>query len=82
MKVYQVVTIKGCDEYLSFIGTDYSRAVEFKEKEMTAFKNLSDFDKKQTEIECRVYSIDDNVDINDIDELTNALVECTGYDMF
>ena len=49
---------------------------------MNSYEKLTDYDKKQTEIECRVYSIDDDVDINDIDELTNALVECTGYDLF
>lgn len=82
MKLYQVVAIKGCDEFLSYCGTEYSRALEFKKQEMNAYEKLTDFDKKQTEIECRVYSIDDDVDINDIDELTNALIECTGYDLF
>lgn len=82
MKVYEIATIKNSDEHIEYIGTNFDKALEVKERELSAYNRLSSFDKKRTEIECRVYSIDDDVNINDIDELTNALIECIGYDLF
>ena len=88
MRVFEVVSIKirangeYGDEYQSYLGFDFEKAEEAYKSEVSNYELLSESDKKSTCIEARVYAIDDTVDVNDVDELTNALCECIGYDFF
>lgn len=82
MKLFEVTTIRGCDEFQTYLGVDYSEALTAKKQALTAFEALDDYDKRQNEVECRVYEIDDDTNITDYDALIDAIVECVGYNPF
>lgn len=82
MKLYQVVTTSKADEFEDYLGTDLNEANEAKKRALTAYENLSSHDKAQSEVECRVYDIDDSTDTSDRDELINAMIDCCGYNIF
>lgn len=79
MKLYQVVSIKKTDEFEYYLGTDFHEVQEAMVKSLKDYESLSLHDKAQTELECRVYDIDDSTDTSDRDELVNAMIDCCGY---
>ena len=82
MKFYQIVTIKGNDEFTEWEGFDLETALEEKAKALNAFECLTAYDKKNSTLECRVYNLPDNTDISDRDALIDAIVESAGYNNF
>ena len=87
MKLYEVTTIsirnngEYGDEYQTFLGFDFEKALAAKKEALDSFDRLSSYDKKSTTVECRVYEIDE-IDTTDEDEIINAMCECGGYDLF
>lgn len=82
MKFYESVSIElrgneTGDEFTTYSGTDERKALE---EAYAAWTRQSDFDKKHSTEEVRVYELSDDVNINDEDELANALGNC-GYDV-
>lgn len=82
VRVFEVVSIKGNDEFQSYIGNDFDEAMNAYNDEVLRYSKLSEHDKNLTRIEPRVYAIDDTVDTSDSDELNNALIDCIGYNFF
>lgn len=80
MKFYQVVVSKGCDEFVEYSGVDIECAKAAQSNALADYDRLTRFDKERTSVECRAYDIDDTVNVNDSDELVNALCDCIGYD--
>lgn len=60
------------DEFDSYAGFDF-------EKIMEAYSNVRSNDKYALEI--RAYELPNDIDVNDEDEISNAIVECAGYDV-
>lgn len=79
MKYFQVGTTSNGDEYVSYEGTSLEEAKKALEDERYAFENLHSRDKKYTEVWGRVYDLPDDVNLNDEDELINAICDCLGY---
>lgn len=83
MKIYAVTTIKNGDEYAEYLGADLNEALKAYDDAKTNYDvYLTSSEKTNAEVEARVYEIADNVDIEDTDELTNAIIDCCGYDEF
>lgn len=88
MRVFEVANIdlrnngEFGDETQEYFGTNIDDAREAYQRACSYYDSLTDYDKKRTCIEARVYSIDGNVNVNDEDELTDALCDCIGYDFF
>lgn len=83
MKFYEVVTARkdGYDEWTEYEGFDREKALKALEDAKWAFEKYSTTKEKENQyVECRVYELPDDIDINDKDEITNAICECTGYD--
>ena len=83
MKFYEVVTARkdGYDEWTEYEGFDREKALKALEDAKWAFETYSTAkEKKNQYVECRVYELPDDIDINDKDEIINAICECTGYD--
>lgn len=82
MKLYNVVTAtKTGDEWTEYDGFDRAKAVEVLEEAQWKFEKYSTAKEKENQyVECRVYDIPDDIDINDENEITNAICDCTGYD--
>jgi hypothetical protein len=87
MKYYQIGTTsftnantEDGDEYVSYAGISLADALEALENEKHAFKSLHEYDKKRTRVWGRIYDIPDETDINDEDEVLNAIIEAIGYD--
>lgn len=80
MKYYQVGTTSNGDEFVSYEGTSLEESKKALEDERYAFENLHPSDKKHTVVWGKVYDLPDDTDLNDEDELINAICECTGYD--
>lgn len=79
MKYYQIGTTSNGDEYVSYEGASLEEAKKALEDERYAFENLHPYDKKRTEVWGRVYDLPDDVNLNDEDELINAICDCLGY---
>lgn len=88
MKIYEVTTVNLMtngelgDEYQSYLGFDFDSALTAKSKALDDYDRLSDYDKKRCIVECRVYNVPDDVNVNDEDDITEAICECIGYDEF
>ena len=82
MKLYEVVTAtKTGDEWTEYEGFDRAKALEALEEAKWNFEKYSTAKEKENEyVECKVYDIPDDIDINDKNEIINAICDCTGYD--
>lgn len=83
MKLYESVSIKlrgsePGDEISLYTGTDEQKALDVAAAD---WKHLSKFDKEHSLVEVRVYEISDDTDINDEDDVVDALCDCFGYDV-
>lgn len=74
MKYYEVAIVGKNDEWTYYKGFDLEKAT----KTYYDYKGTEGKDK----IEARVYNIPDDTNIEDEDELTNAICDCLGYDPF
>lgn len=63
------------DEWQSYLGNDLEEAKK-------ALEELSTSDDKHYYTEGRIYEIEDDVDVDDEDELINAICDCYGFDTF
>lgn len=86
MKIYEVISgqyqMEGCsrtygDEWVSYLGVDFSAAKRALTEESSTTRNNEKY-----YTEGRIFEIDDDVDVDDKDELTNALCDCCGFDTF
>ncbi len=86
MKIYKVISgqyqMEGSsrtygDEWVSYLGVDFSAAKRALIEESSTTKNNEKY-----YTEGRIFEIDDDVDVDDKDELTNALCDCCGFDTF
>ena len=82
MKYYQIVIIRGNDEFTEWEGANYETACKMKEKALNAYDSLTAYDQKDSTLECRVYDLPDDIDINDEDAVFDAICDCIGYDNF
>lgn len=91
MKYYEVAEItlnlnsKGYemgDEESSYMGPDYKKAICACDEALSNWDRLDYRDKKENAIEGRIYEIPDDTDINDEDEIINAICDACGYDTF
>lgn len=91
MKYYEVTDItlnlnsKGYergDEECSYMGPDYKKAICACDEALSNWEHLDYRDKKESAIEGRIYEIPDDADINDEDEIINAICDACGYDTF
>ena len=83
MKFYEVVTAtkNGYDEWTEYEGVDRAKALEALEEAKWKLEKYSTAKEKENQyVECRVYDIPNDIDINDENEITNAICDCTGYD--
>lgn len=83
MKYYEIVTIKNGDEYPEYEGLDLETALEAKAEALRYFEEgLTEHDKKNRSIECRVYDLPDDTDFSDKMEVADAICNCVGYNNF
>lgn len=91
MKYYEVAEItlnlnsKGYetgDEESSYMGPDYKKAICVCDEALSNWERLDYRDKKESAIEGRIYEIPDDTDINDKDEIINAICDACEYDTF
>lgn len=91
MKYYEVAEItlklksKGYemgDEECSYMGPDYKKAICACNEAVSNWYRLDYRDKKESAIEGRVYEIPDDTNINNEDEIINAICNTCEYDTF
>lgn len=91
MKYYEVAEItlnlnsKGYemgDEESSYMGPDYKKAICVCDEALSNWERLDYRDKKESAIEGRIYEITDDTDINDKDEIINAICDACEYNTF
>lgn len=87
MKLYQLVSIKlkengeYGDEFNQYLGVNLDEAKKAKYQTDLAYDHMTPYDQRHTDIEFRVYEIDDDVDTTNEDALIDALIDCIGYDV-
>lgn len=64
------------------MGPDYKKAICACDEALSNWERLDYRDKKESAIEGRIYEIPDDTDINDGDEIINAICDACGYDTF
>lgn len=64
------------EEWPSYLGND------FEEAKKALVEELSSGSDKDYYIEGRIYEIEDGVDVDDKDELADAICDCCGFDTF
>lgn len=64
------------DEFDTYAGLDKEKAIDAAKRDWI---HLTDREKRSTIIEVREYDLPDDIDINDEDELVNAMCDCCGY---
>lgn len=77
MKVYQVTSIANnsyADEYDEYLGFDFEKFIEVAQDAKSSVQD-------GYKLECRIYDIPDDTDIEDENELTDAMCDCQGYDL-
>lgn len=88
MKFYEIcdVDVKNNGEYgdelLIWEGFNLEEALSKKAEALNDFDRKSNRDKQHSTIECRVYELPNDTDIEDEDELINAICDCGGYNEF
>ena len=65
-----------------YMGTDYKKALCACEEALYNWGRSDRRDQKKSAIEGRIYDIPDDTDINDEDEIINAICDACGYDTF
>ena len=78
MKLYNVVAIKNGDEFSEYLGGKIEDAIS---NSVKAWNRLSDFDKKHQTIECREFTVCDDVDTTDESAMFDAICEVGDYDI-
>ena len=78
MKIYNVVAIKNGDEFSEYLGGKIEDAIN---NSVKAWNVLSDFDKKHQTIECREFTVSDDVDTTDESAMFDAICEVGDYDI-
>lgn len=84
-KYYQIVTVntRTNEEWLDWEGADFEEAIVQKQKATSDFDHyLTEREKKERIIECRLYNFPDDVDFDDKDSIVNAICDATGFDEF
>lgn len=83
MKYFEIVTITATQEFTEWEGFDFATALREKEKALDYFgRGLTEHDRKDRSIECRVYTIPEDTDLSDKMEIADAICNCAGYDIF
>lgn len=88
MKLYQVNEVKirvngeRGDEHEMYRGTDLQKAQEMYRIMVAHFMDMDTNGMKRTLIEAAEYDISEDTDLEDEDAVTNAMIECCGYDAF
>lgn len=83
MKYYEIVDVKkDGEEFTEWKGFDLEEALIEKEDALINWERSSDYNRKRSTIECRVYDLPEDTDINDEDAVFDAVSDCIGYDNF
>lgn len=67
----------GFDKYFGF---DFSKALETYENLKSDYERLSEEEKRNETFELQVYRIPNDIDLEDENEIINAMCDSTGYD--